>query len=116
MKRNNHRASLIWDRDAFPVFLPLAPHLCIFPFPSFVSLKNPFVFFLCETLFEISCRKMAFPEVMFRFLRCFMYSRILLSFKLKKIVFPFFINGYVHGLIFLFCFLFLKVETLQVAL
>lgn len=36
-------------------------------------LKNSFFFFLCEPLLEISCQKMGFPGVDFRFLRCFMY-------------------------------------------
>lgn len=80
MKRDNHRASMICDNYAFPVFLPSA--FFFFPLsPDFVSLKNPFVLFLCETLFEITCQKMAFPEAIFRFLRRFMYSRILLEGK-----------------------------------
>lgn len=87
MKRDNHRASMICDNYAFPVFLP--PAFFFSPLsPDFVSLKNPFFLFLCETLFEITCQKMAFPEGIFRFLRRFMYSRILLEgktfFKVKK--------------------------------
>lgn len=102
---------MICDNYAFPVFLP--PAFFFSPLsPDFVSLKNPFFLFLCETLFEITCQKMAFPEGIFRFLRRFMYSRILLEgktfFKVKKkkkIAFPFLINCSVHGLIYFFLFL-----------